>query len=346
MRTPDDWSAASARGSTPHTPHDALIDPLGRPLRYLRVSVTDRCDLRCTYCMPAAGRPLVRHRDVLRYEELMRLARVFADLGVRTFRVTGGEPLVRRDVIRFLRRLGRVGGGTEVRLTTNGLGLTGRLDELRAAGVRRVNLSLDSLDRETYRRITRRDALDRVRPLLDAIPAAGLRLKINMVVLPGVNDEELPDFVDLTRDRDLVVRFIEPMPFVPGDGPPARPVTADEILAALRSRYELRSCPGDAAAPEELYVVSGHRGRVGVIRAHTRGFCGACDRLRLDARGRLRTCLYGAPAVDLGRRLRDGADDAALAADIRVAVAVRHADGHAAERDREDRPGGMNAIGG
>ena len=319
-----------ARASSPAT----LRDPQGRRLDYLRLSVTDRCNLRCRYCMPAEGIELVRHEDVLTLEELRRLTALFADLGVRKIRITGGEPLVRKGVPHLLARLGRLPSRPEILLTTNGVLLADRLEDLRAAGVRRVNLSLDSLDRDTYRRITRRDELARVLPLLDAIPAAGLGLKINVVVIPGLNDGELRDFAALTRDRDLTVRFIEPMPFVGTAGGVCPAIGGDEILERLRVDFALEAALGGASSVEELYAAPGHRGRIGIIRGHGRTFCAACSRLRLDARGRLRTCLYGIPAVDLGRLLRDGADTERLILAVRSAVADRLVDGWAAERGR------------
>jgi cyclic pyranopterin phosphate synthase len=312
-----------------------LLDPQGRTLAYLRLSVTDRCNLRCRYCMPADGIELVDHADVLSFEETTRLCALFTWLGVRRIRVTGGEPLARRGLTDLLRVLADLPAAPEVLLTTNGVLLGDRLDAVRAAGVHRVNLSLDSLDRATYARITRRDALPRVLPLLDAVPAAGLGLKLNVVVLPGLNDGELPDFAALCADRDLTVRFIEAMPFDGGDGVPRRILDGEEILARLCAAYPLARLPDRPAAVDELYAAPGWRGRVGLIRGHSRTFCGDCNRLRLDARGRLRTCLYGDPAADLGALLRGGADDAEVIEAVRAAVGRRLPDGHAAQRARD-----------
>jgi len=297
--------------------------------------------------MPTDGIPLVSHRDVLSFEELYRLTALFAGVGIRKIRLTGGEPLVRKGVLRFMARLAELPSRPEILLTTNGVLLADRLADLPAAGVRRVNLSLDSLDRDTYRHVTRRDELPRVRPLLDLIPAAGLALKINVVVIPGVNDDELPAFVELTRERDVTVRFIEPMPFVGSGERLARGITGDEIIERLRVRFELQESPNAAADVDDLYTIPGHRGRVGVIRGHSRTFCAGCSRLRLDARGRLRTCLYGATGADLGRLQREGARDDLLEQAIRTSVANRLLDGRAAERERTDRTfDSMAQIGG
>jgi len=314
-----------------------LRDPQDRTLDYLRLSVTDRCNLRCRYCMPPGGIPLVRHQDVLSFEEMHRLTTLFTGLGIRKIRITGGEPLVRKGVLRFMARLADLPSQPEILLTTNGVLLADRIADLLAAGIRRVNLSLDSLDRETYRHITRRDELPRVRPLLDLIPEAGLALKINMVVMPGVNDGELPAFTELTRDRDVTVRFIEPMPFVGSGESIGRRIAGDEILDRLRARFELHESPNTAAAVDDLYTIPGHRGRVGIIRGHSRTFCAGCSRLRLDARGRLRTCLYGAAGADLGRLLRKGAGDDLIVQAVRTSVGNRLLDGRTVERARADK---------
>lgn len=325
---------------------DPLRDPQGRRLDTLRLAITDRCNLRCRYCMPEDGIRLVDHHDVLSFEEMHRLAAILCDLGVQRIRVTGGEPLVRRGSVSFLRDLAGLPTRPEILLTTNGVLLRERLDDVRRAGVRRINLSLDSLDCGTFQRITRRDALDDVLPLIDEIPAAGLGLKINVVVQPGVNDAEIPDFARLTRDRDLVVRFIEPMPFDGNGGEKLSPFDGDRIAARLAEAGAFERSP-DRAGVADMYAVDGWRGAVGVIRGSTRTFCGACSRLRIDARGGLRTCLYGAAEVDLRGLIRGGAADDVVAAAIRNAVGRRHVDGHAAERARDgERCDSMSSIGG
>ncbi len=324
-----------------------LIDPQGRRLDYLRLSVTDRCNLRCRYCMPESGAPLAPRSEILDLEELRRLAGVFTSLGVRRIRLTGGEPLARRGLPSLARWLGQLPGPPELLLTTNGLLLGEHLDELQAAGLRRVNLSLDSLQRANWERITRRTGFDRVLRAMHSVIARGLDLKINMVVLPGLNDHEMPDFVHLTRDLALTVRFIEPMPFT-GDGRPLDAVISGAgILDRLQQDHQLTPVEQPVGAVGDLYEIAGHAGRVGIIAGHSRTFCGACSRLRLDARGRLRTCLYGAVAADLGALMRGGVDDADLAAAVLRAVARRHPDGVAAEkRNPARRLDSMAGIGG
>lgn len=310
-----------------------LVDPQGRRLDYLRLAVTDRCNLRCRYCMPAAGVALGDRDEVLSIEELSRLGALFAGLGVRSFRLTGGEPLVRRGVVSLVAALRALPSSPEVLLTTNGLLLVEHLDALVDAGVERVNLSLDSLDEGTWTAITRREGFERTRSAIDLVLARGLGLKLNMVVLPGWNDHELDDFVELTRERPLTVRFIEPMPFL-GEGRTCGPgISGQEILARLALGPELVAEPVRPGAVEKLFRVPGHAGKIGIIEGHSRTFCGTCRRLRVDARGRLRTCLYGRPVAFLRPLLRAGADDATIAATVRQAVAGRLPDGLAAEAD-------------
>ncbi len=310
-----------------------LVDPQGRRLDYLRLAVTDRCNLRCRYCLPAAGVELAANDEILSLDELARLGALFAGLGVRSFRLTGGEPLVRRGVVDLVAALRALPSRPEVLLTTNGLLLADHLDALVAAGLRRVNLSLDSLDEGTWTAITRREGFARARAAIDEVLARGLGLKLNMVVLPGWNDHELDAFVELTRERPLTVRFIEPMPFV-GEGRQCGPgISGPAILARLAAGPRLEPEPVRPGSVEKLFKLPGHAGRIGIIEGHSRTFCGSCRRLRLDARGRLRTCLYGRPAAFLRPLIRAGADDGALAAAVRAAVAGRLHDGVSAEAD-------------
>jgi cyclic pyranopterin phosphate synthase len=336
-----------------------LCDNLGRRLDYLRLAVTDLCNLRCRYCMPAAGIALDDRADILTWEELLRLCSIACDLGVRKIRITGGEPLVRIGVADFMSELGRLPQRPELLLTTNGTRLAGHLADLARAGVRRLNVSLDSLLPDRYRTIVRRDRLTDVLAALAAADAAGFGLKINVVVLPGLNDAEIPDFVELTRARRWTVRFIEPMPFCGGSQHAAGrqdsgrqtdaigSMTADQIVRVIMTHYRLEPVVNDPSAVDRLYRVRGFAGRVGVIASHTRAFCGCCSRLRISAGGQLRTCLYGKPALDLRALLRNGATDNDIAAAITRAACHRHTDGFAAEQARaRDRLGSMARIGG
>lgn len=308
-----------------------LVDPQGRTLNYLRVAVTDRCNLRCRYCMPAEGVKQVPHADILTLEETLRLCSLFSEMGVRKIRVTGGEPLVRKGVVPLLGALGRLPARPEVLLTTNGLVLEEHLAELKAGGIRRINLSLDSLNEKTWTEITRRQGFAKVRSAVDRVLEMGLGLKLNVVVLPGINDEELPDFVELTRRAPLAVRFIEPMPFDGAGKALEDTIDGEEILLRLRAKYELTPVSQDPDAVDNLYTVSGFKGTVGIIAGHSRTFCATCSRLRIDSRGRLRTCLYGAPGVSFLDMMRKGATDDDLEAAVRNELTFRFKDGKKAE---------------
>lgn len=307
-----------------------LRDPQGRPLDYLRLAVTARCSLRCHYCRPAP----VAGEDELSAEELLGIGRIAADLGIRKIRLTGGEPLLRHGLPDLVARLAALPGGPEILLTTNGLQLRDHLDALHAAGLRRINLSLDTLDAATFARLTGHDGHDRVLGAIEAVLAQGMGLKLNVVVLPGWNTHEVAGFVSLTRDRDLAVRFIEPMPFDGAGRPLPATITGVEILDLVQAHHALVPLADPFGAVERTYRVPGHRGTVGIIAGHSRHFCGECRRLRVDSRGRLLTCRYGRLEVDLAALLRGGATDAEVATAIGAAVARRLSDGHAAEGDR------------
>ncbi|MFE9613594.1 GTP 3',8-cyclase MoaA [Streptomyces sp. NPDC006012] len=328
-----------------------MIDRFGRIHTDLRLSVLDRCNLRCSYCMPAEGLEWLARTDVLTDDEIHRLVRIaVARLGVRSIRVTGGEPLLRRGLPELVHRISTLSPTPEVSLTTNGIGLARLAGPLHAAGLERVNVSLDTLRRERFREITRRDHLGRVLQGLAAARDAGLRpVKINAVLVRGVNDDEILDLVSYAVDGGYRLRFIESMPLdAQGAWDRERMITADEILAVLGSRMTLRPLPradGDTA-PAEEWRIAGTDTVVGVIASVTRPFCGSCNRLRLTADGQLRTCLFATEESDLRGLMRKGADDEEIAAAWRRAVAGKgrgHAIG-AADFRQPDRP--MSAIGG
>ena len=301
-----------------------LRDSYGRVARDLRVSLTDRCNLRCTYCMPAEGLPWIPGPEVLTDAEIVTLVRVAVEqLGVRTVRFTGGEPLLRpglADIVASTRALVTdLGGAPDVSLTTNGVTLARHADRLAAAGLQRVNVSLDTLDRERYAALARRDRLPQVLAGIAAADAAGLRpLKVNAVVMRGVNEDDVLPLADFCLERGYRLRFIEHMPLGPRHTwDRTAMVTAEEILAALGRRYDLEAAPARRATPSEDWLVSqggAQLGTVGVIASVTRPFCAACDRTRLTADGQVRTCLFSQAETDLRTPLRDGARDADLAA--------------------------------
>jgi GTP 3',8-cyclase len=285
-----------------------LLDRLGRPIEDLRVSLTDRCNLRCTYCMPPEGVPARSHDDILRFEEILAFARVAVTCGVSKVRITGGEPLVRAGCPEFVARLGALPGVHDLSLTTNGLLLPRFADELRAAGLRRVNLSLDSLDPARFREITRGGRLGDALAGLEAAFAAGFDpVKLNVLLLEGVEDE-LDAYVALTRDRPLHVRFIEYMPLDRRLGLDGRMVPAPRVLELLRERHGLEPVGGPYGhGPARYWAAPGARGTVGFIAAISDHFCEACNRLRLTADGRLRTCLFSGDELEVRPLLGDEA---------------------------------------
>jgi GTP 3',8-cyclase len=290
-----------------------LVDQYGRQATDLRVSLTDRCNLRCSYCMPAEGLDWLPGPDVLTDDEVVRLITIAVErLGVREVRFTGGEPLIRRGLTGIVTATAGLRPRPDISLTTNGIGLQRVAPALAAAGLDRVNVSLDTVRPETFRTITRRDRFgDVVRGLVAAAEVGLTPVKINAVLLRGVNDDQAPELLEWCLERGYELRFIEQMPLDAQHGwSRAEMVTADEILASLQAAYDL--APHDAergSAPAELFTVNGGPGTVGVIGSVTRPFCGDCDRVRLTADGQVRNCLFARAESDLRTSLRAGADD-------------------------------------
>lgn len=290
----------------------------GRPLRSLRISVTDRCNLRCGYCMPEEEYVWLPKRDLLDFEEITRLARVFVQLGVSRLRLTGGEPLLRRDLPSLVAQLRALEGIEDLALTTNAVLLPDAAEDLAAAGLDRVTVSLDSLERETYARLGGRDRLDAALAGIEAALRAGFPVKLNTVVLRGENDHELPALLDFARERGVELRFIEYMD-VGGATRWSRDLVFSraEILARLEASHgPLKVVEGRGSAPAERFVLP-DGARFGLIASTTAPFCRACDRARVTADGRFFLCLYAREGHDLRAPLRSGEDDAALAERLR-----------------------------
>jgi GTP 3',8-cyclase len=328
-----------------------LADSFGRVATDLRVSLTDRCNLRCTYCMPPEGLDWLPAPDVLTGDEIVRLIRIGVSmLGIREVRFTGGEPLLRRDLESIVARTAALEPRPEISLTTNGIGLARRADRLRAASLDRINVSLDTLRPEVFRKLARRDRLSDVLDGLSAAAAAGLTpVKVNAVLMRGLNDDEAVPLLSYCLERGYELRFIEQMPLDPQHGwRRTEMVTADEIFAALSSAFTLIADDPRArgSAPAETFLVDGGPARVGVIASVTRPFCGSCDRVRLTADGQVRNCLFAREESDLRAALRSGATDAEIASRWQAAVAVK-LPGHGINDPsflQPDRP--MSAIGG
>jgi cyclic pyranopterin phosphate synthase len=328
-----------------------LIDSFGRIARDLRISITDRCNFRCTYCMPEEGMQFVPRSELLSFEEITRLSRLFVELGVESIRLTGGEPTVRRDLHRLVAMLAELrtvsGEPVELSLTTNGSSLARLAELLVQAGLRRVNVSLDSLRRDRFSAITRRDALDDVIAGIDAAVAAGLDpVKVNAVVVRGQNEDEVVDFATFGRARGVQVRFIEFMPLdASGGWSLDQVVPAEEIVARIAAVYPLEEVAHGAEPASRFRYLDGG-GEIGVIASVTKPFCSNCDRIRLTAEGQFLTCLFAIDDLDLRTPLREGASEAVLADLIRGAVGQKWA-GHRIGRVDFVRPTrSMSQIGG
>ena len=318
-----------------------LIDPYGRTVRDLRISITDRCNFRCTYCMPEEGMKWLPREEVLTYEELARVASIcVGHFGVDGIRLTGGEPTMRAHLPILVQKLAvlqvpadasspRAGKTIDLAITTNGATLRLIAQELRNAGLARINISLDTLKKDRFFEMTRRDELEHVLDGIDAAIDAGFSpVKINAVVQRGINDDEIVDLATFGRDKGIEVRFIEFMPLdASGTWDNAQVFSQEEIVAAISKVYPLELMPARGAAPADRWRYLDGNGTVGVIPTVTKPFCGDCDRVRLTADGQFRTCLFATNEFDLRVMLRNGADDDAIAAEIQRAVGTKWA-GH------------------
>lgn len=315
-----------------------MIDGEGRRIEYLRLSVTDRCNCRCAYCMPESGVPMLGHADILSFEELAAVARAAAELGVRKVRLTGGEPLARRGVVDLVRMVAAVPGVDEVAMTTNATLLAPVAGALREAGLSRLNVSLDTLRPDRYAKITRCGRLEDTLAGLDAAREAGFsRTKVNCVLMGGVNDDEVADLAGLARNEAVDVRFIELMPIGPAAGwPRASFVAAEAVLDALPG-LELLGRDGVA----ELYRMPGWAGRVGLIRPMSHKFCDGCSRIRVTADGKLKPCLHSAAEIDLRGLGHEG-----LLAALRAGIAAKPKYHLMDEGRASDSARDMNEIGG
>lgn len=327
-----------------------LSDRYGRVARDLRVSLTDKCNLRCSYCMPEEGLDWLANERLLTDDEIVRLVRIGVEqLGIEEVRFTGGEPLVRRGLVDIVRRTREISPEVELSLTTNALGLARTAHALREAGLDRVNVSLDTVRHETFHEITRRDRLDDVLAGLRAAYDAGLGpVKVNAVLLRGVNDDQAPELLGWAIEQGYHLRFIEQMPLDAQHGwTRDEMVTAEEILTSLQAAYDLSpAVEPRGSAPAELFLVGGGPATVGVIASVTRPFCGDCDRVRLTADGQVRNCLFAREESDLRAAMRAGATDEELADRWVIAMRGKRA-GHGIDDPtflQPDRP--MSAIGG
>jgi len=316
-------AAVRAGQGEPSASGAILTDSFARPHTYLRISVTERCNLRCLYCMPADGVDLTPSEHLLTTPEIMRLARLFASAGITKIRLTGGEPTIRKDIVQLAEGLAGLPGVAAVGLTTNGIALQRKLPALKAAGLKLLNISLDSLREERFETMTRRRGLSRVLDtIFDAARQGFDPVKVNVVVMRGQNDDELLDFVELTREAPLNVRFIEYMPFDGNVWSDTKMVTYTEMAKRINAHYSpgLHRLPDPRGEVAKNFRVPGFRGTVSFVTSMTSAFCGDCNRLRLMADGNLKVCLFGANEVSLRDAMREGATDKELLAIISAAV--------------------------
>jgi cyclic pyranopterin phosphate synthase len=327
---------------------DSMQDPYGRHIDYLRISVTDRCNLRCIYCMPSKGVLPFASKNILTYEEIVRVVRLAAGLGVRKIRITGGEPLMRKDLQRLIESLSRIEGIEDISLTTNGTLLKRLAPSLAEAGLKRVNVSLDSLDPVKYGKIRRKGELFDVLDGIQAADQAGLRpVKINMVVIRGVNDDEIEAFARLTLNNPYHVRFIEIMPF--GSGGFWRDdkcIPVHEMMGRIQAVSPLEPVDTSWPGPAEYFRLEGARSLVGFISPMTRHFCTTCNRLRLTSDGKLRPCLFSNREIDVKSALRRQASDREIARLLKLSIQWKP-EGHAMDSgESSDHLKSMSQIGG
>ncbi len=314
----------------PDQPYN-LIDGHDRRISYLRLAITDRCNLRCRYCRPETGVPFIPHEEILSFEELERLVDIFCGLGITKVRVTGGEPFSRRGCMWFLTRLRKIKGVERLHITTNGVKTSKFLDELTDIGLDGMNLSLDTLDRKRFWMITRRDYLESVQQTLQGALARGIPLKINSVVLKDTTDKEILQLAGLAKNSPITLRYIERMPFS-GAERTGTLVNGDLVKRIRRIFPGLVDSESAVPTTARIFSLSGYKGNLGIIQGHSRLFCKTCNKVRITPTGMLKTCLYDNGALDLKMLLRSGASDRKIREAIVFCVRNRFADGHEAER--------------
>jgi cyclic pyranopterin phosphate synthase len=328
---------------------EPLMDGHGRQIGDLRVSVTDRCNFRCQYCMPAEGLPWLERAEILTFEEISRLVGLFASMGVGDVRLTGGEPLVRRDFPVLAGMLAAIDDVHDLSVTTNGFLLGRDAERLVRAGIDRFNVSVDSLQRDRFYEMTRRDALDQVLQGLEALAAfpEAHPIKINAVAIRGFTEEEILPFARLARETPYAVRFIEFMPLdADREWSAAKVLTGEEIRAEIEAVYPLEPEPREPSATARVYRFADGHGRIGFINPVSEPFCADCNRVRLTSDGRLRTCLFSLNETDLRGPIREGVDDDALEEIIRAAVWRKELKHHVGEKGFIQPARSMSAIGG
>lgn len=315
-----------------------LKDNHGRTINYLRLAVTDRCNLRCFYCMPEEGLDWLSRKEILTFEEMLRLCSLFVKMGIEKIRITGGEPFVRTDIMQFLWSLSKLPGLRQLTLTTNGVLTAPHVPELKRMGIRSVNLSMDTLDRNRFFAITKRDELPRVLKTLDALIANDMEVKLNSVVMGEKNAQDILPLVELTKDLPVSVRFIEEMPFNGGNlHTDSLPWNYKRIMELITQKFpSIQKMEDGDYSTSYNYHIPGHKGSVGVIAAYSRTFCGTCNRLRITPQGMLKTCLYDNGVLNVKELIRSTPGDEKLQHALLHAIHHRSENGWVAERLRQE----------
>lgn len=315
-----------------------LYDNHNRLINYVRLAVTDRCNLRCFYCMPEEGIKFLPKEELLSYEEMERTIRLLVEMGIDKVRITGGEPFVRKNMLEFLTTLSKIEGLRQINLTTNGTLTAPLIPTLKKIGIRTINLSLDTFDKERFYQITRRDEFDKVLHTFEQLLFHGITTKINAVVMEGKNIEDLIPLANLTKNHPVSIRFIEEMPFNgTGSNYPTLKWNYKKILAHLQTAFpDIHKIPDPANATAAHYQIPGHKGNIGIIAAYSRTFCGTCNRLRITPQGMLKTCLYDSGVFNIKKVIRSGATNAQLKDTFLEALGNRAKNGFEAEQKRKN----------
>ncbi|AZA84345.1 GTP 3',8-cyclase MoaA [Chryseobacterium lactis] len=310
-----------------------LTDKFGRNINYLRLAIVDRCNLRCTYCMPEKGLSWIKQKDLMTDEEMLRICSVFTEMGVNKIRITGGEPFVRKNSIELIQNISQLDGLTDLSITTNGLLTEQYIPQLKKYGIKSVNLSLDTLDKERFLRITRRNSFDKVMKTLYSLLQNDIKVKINTVVMEGENMEDIIPLVMLAKDLPVDVRFIEEMPFNGGDTDISLKWNFTQIYSYIKECFpEIQKVDDPKSSTSYNYKIPGFTGDVGIIAAYTRSFCGDCNRVRITPSGILRTCLYEGSGVNLKDEIRAGKTDEELKNIIINSIHNKSKDGWEAQK--------------
>lgn len=322
-----------------------MTDSFNRQIDYVRIAVTDRCNLRCFYCMPAEGIVYEPKKDLLSYEEITRLLTVLGSLGFKKVRFTGGEPFLRKDFIQLLEHTAEIDAYKSIHITSNGTLLQKHIRKLKQLGITKINLSIDSLDKERFHKITRRNDFEKVMQTFHMLIENGFKVKLNAVIMKGINTQDIIALAELSKDYPVDVRFIEEMPFNGGYKENLEMYSAKDIYADLNAHYpDLEKLPGKHGDTASLLSVPGYQGNIGVIAAFSRTFCNTCNRLRISAKGEIKSCLYDDGVFNIRDYMRSGVSNQELADKFREIIRLKPKDGFEAEKMRKAPAAAMQSM--